>query len=98
MKKFLAIFAVVVVAFVSLGVTEWQGERQNELVAVTETYTVCAGDTVWSIAAEYHSRDARNLYFPEFKSAVEHQNPFLLERRGLIHPGDQIIIEYMISR
>ena len=62
---------------------------------VTEVYVVREGDTLWDIAVRYASKDCRNIYIPEYKLEIEKQNPFLLERRGLIQPGDRITIEYI---
>ena len=66
-----------------------------DIHTVREVYVVKSGDTLWNIAFRYAARDCRNIYIPEFKCEIEQQNPFLLERKGLIQPGDKIVVEYV---
>ena len=95
-RKLLAIVLIVFVCAFVMGATIHESIYHTaDKRVVTEVYVVKAGDTLWDIAAEYAGKDCRNIYVPEYKIELERQNPFLLERRGLIRPGDRITIEYV---
>ena len=98
MRRVIAILIVVLIGVLSLGAVIHDRICPPISEVVTETYVVQKGDTLWDIAVRYQARDCRNIYLPEFKSEIEERNPFLHERRGLIRPGDNIIIEYMIRK
>jgi len=67
-------------------------------VLVEETYVVKAGDTLWDIAEEYLTKNtATRRYILEYKSGIEENNPWLLERHGMIYPGDQLRITYWVK-
>ena len=60
-------------------------------VLVEETYTVRPGDTLWSIAEEYVAKNTgTRRYIIEYKSGMEELNPWLLDRKGEIYPGDKL--------
>ena len=67
-------------------------------VLVEETYTVKSGDTLWGIAEEYLAKNTgTRRYILEYKSGIEELNPWLLERKGEIYPGDEIKVTYWVK-
>ena len=67
-------------------------------VLVEEVYTVRPGDTIWNIAEEYVAKNtATRRYILEYKEDIYALNPWLLERRGLIYPGDEIKVAYWVK-
>ena len=67
-------------------------------VLVEETYTGRQGDTLWDIAEEYLQKNtATRRYILEYKSGIEELNPWLMERKGMIYPGDQLTLTYWVK-
>lgn len=85
-----------VAALCSGGVNPWDdGEKA---VLVEETYTVRPGDTLWDIAEEYVQKNTgTRRYILEYKSGIEELNPWLMERKGMIYPGDEIKVTYWVK-
>ena len=74
-----------------------EDDGQNA-VMVEEVYTVKAGDTLWDIAETYLQKNTgTHRYILEYKSGIEELNPWLVERKGLIHPGDEIKVTYWVK-
>ena len=74
-----------------------EDDGQNA-VMVEEVYTVKAGDTLWDIAETYLQKNTgTHRYILEYKSGIEELNPWLLDRKGLIHPGDEIKVTYWVK-
>ena len=95
-RKFLAILLIVFACSFAWGAAIHESIYHTaDRHVVREVYVVKAGDTLWDIAFRYANKDCRNIYLPEYKLEIEKQNPFLLERRGLIQPGDKITVEYI---
>lgn len=64
-------------------------------VLVEETYVVKAGDTLWDIAETYCSKNTgTRRYILEYKEGIYENNPWLVERKGLIQPGDRLVLTY----
>ena len=67
-------------------------------VLVEEVYVVRPGDTIWGIAEEYLAKNTgTKRYILEYKSGIEELNPWLLERKGMIYPGDEIKVTYWVK-
>ena len=67
-------------------------------VLVEETYVVRPGDTIWGIAEEYVAKNtATRRYILEYKAGMEAMNPWLVERKGEIYPGDEIKVTYWVK-
>lgn len=68
---------------------------------VTDTYTVKAGDTLWTIAAAHMDkntdgpRDIREFYHGIIQ--LNHDTVFKDRLPALIYPGDKLQINYWVS-
>ena len=67
-------------------------------VLVEEVYTVRPGDTIWGIAETYCSKNTgTRRYILEYKEGIYENNPWLVDRKGLICPGDQLVLTYWVK-
>ena len=67
-------------------------------ILVEEVYIVKSGDTLWDIAEEYCAKNTgTRRYILEYKSGIEENNPWLLERHGMIYPGDRLTLTYWVK-
>jgi lysM domain protein len=77
-------------------VNPWDDGRNA--VLVEETYVVRPGDTIWGIAEEYCAKNtATRRYILEYKEGMYENNPWLVERKGEIYPGDRITVTYWVK-
>ena len=73
-------------------------DNGKNAVLVEEVYVVRPGDTLWGIAEEYCAKNtATRRYILEYKSGMEELNPWLVERKGEIYPGDEIKVTYWVK-
>lgn len=73
-------------------------QEDTHAVLVEEVYTVRHGDTLWDIAETYLRKNTgTRRYILEYKSGIEENNPWLLERHGMIYPGDKITVTYWVK-
>ena len=87
---------VAAASLLSGAVNPWD-DGQNA-VLVEETYTVRPGDTIWGIAETYVAKNtATQRYILEYKEGMYENNPWLLERRGMIYPGDKLTLTYWLK-
>lgn len=77
-------------------VNPWDDGRNA--VLVEETYVVRPGDTIWGIAEQYIVKNtATRRYILEYKEGLYELNPWLLDRKGEIYPGDRITVTYWVK-
>lgn len=73
-------------------------QEDTHAVLVEEVYTVRPGDTIWGIAEEYVAKNTgTRRYILEYKSGMEELNPWLLDRKGEIYPGDKLTLTYWVK-
>ena len=73
-------------------------EDGKNAVLVEEVYVVRPGDTIWGIAEEYIAKNTgTKRYILEYKEGMYENNPWLLDRDGMIYPGDEIKVTYWVK-
>ena len=86
---------VAVAALCSGAVNPWD---DGGAVLVEEVYTVKPGDTLWGISESYLAKNTgTRRYILEYKEGLYELNPWLVERRSEIYPGDEIRVTYWIK-
>lgn len=93
LKKFLAGAAVIGAAVICAGF--YDGDQ----VRVETVYTVQPGDTLWGISEAYLQKNTGGRrYILEFKEGIKELNPWLIDTKEQIHPGDKVTISYWIKK
>lgn len=73
-------------------------EDGKNAVLIEETYVVKPGDTLWDIAETYCSKNTgTRRYILEYKEGIYENNPWLIERKGLLCPGDELKLTYWVK-
>ncbi|MFC2314302.1 MAG: LysM peptidoglycan-binding domain-containing protein [Selenomonas massiliensis] len=94
-KKAVAGAAIALAAILCAGAATHEGG--NNAVLVEEIYVVKPGDTLWGISETYLRKNTgTRRYILEYKSGIEELNPWLLERHGMIYPGDMLTLTYWV--
>lgn len=76
-------------------VNPWDDDKNA--VLVEEVYVVRPGDTLWGIAEEFCAKNtATRRYILEYKEGMYENNPWLVDRKGLIRPGDELQMTYWV--
>ena len=87
---------VAAASLLSGAVNPWDDGKNA--VLVEEVYVVRPGDTLWGIAEEYVAKNtATRRYILEYKAGMEELNPWLLDRHGMIYPGDRLTLTYWVK-
>jgi len=95
-KKLIAGCCVIGAALLCAGMAAYDDGKNA--VLVEEVYVVQNGDTIWDIAETYCAKNTgTRRYILEYKSGIEEMNPWLLERHGMIYPGDRLNITYWVK-
>ena len=73
-------------------------QEDTHAVLVEEVYTVRPGDTIWGIAEEFCAKNTgTKRYILEYKEGMYENNPWLVERAGMIYPGDKLTLTYWVK-
>ena len=95
-KKAVVGAAIALTAILCAGAATHDGGKNA--VLVEEVYVVKPGDTLWGIAEMYCAKNTgTRRYILEYKSGVEENNPWLLDRHGMIYPGDRLTLTYWVK-
>jgi nucleoid-associated protein YgaU len=92
-KKSLTAAALMSVAVVCAGF--YSGDQ----VQVETVHKVQAGETLWGISEDYLKKNTGGRrYILEFKEGIKELNPWLIESKEQIQPGDSIVIRYWVKK
>ena len=96
-KKLIAGCCIAGAAILFAGACSPQPDGRNA-VLVEEVYVVKSGDTIWGIAEEYVKKNTgTRRYILEYKEDMYENNPWLVERDGMIYPGDRLTLTYWVK-
>ena len=94
-KKAVAGAAIALAAILCAGAATHDDGKNA--VLVEEVYIVKPGDTLWGISETYLRKNrGPRRYMLEYKAGMEELNPWLLERHGMIYPGDKLTLTYWV--
>ena len=92
-KRFLAGTALVGAAVV------FAGFYDGDQVLVETVYTVQEGDTLWSISEDFLKKNTGGRrYILEFMSGIREVNPWLVESKDQLQPGDKLTVTYWVKK
>jgi nucleoid-associated protein YgaU len=75
------------------------GFYNGDQVQVETVHKVQKGETLWSISEDYIKRNTGGRrYILEFKEGIKELNPWLVESKEQIQPGDKITIRYWVKK
>ena len=95
-KKAVAGAAIALAAILCAGAATHDGGKNA--VLVEEVYVVKPGDTLWGISETYLAKNTgTRRYILEYKEGIYENNPWLVERAGMIYPGDEIKATYWVK-
>lgn len=95
-KKVIAGCCIAGAAILCAGM-ETENDSRNAIL-VEETYIVKPGDTLWGISETYLRKNtATRRYILEYKEGIYENNPWLVDRKGLIRPGDELQMTYWVK-
>ena len=98
MRNWKAAVAGAIVAGAAILCAGMATQEDTHAILVEEVYTVRPGDTIWGIAEEYCAKNTgTRRYILEYKSGMEELNPWLVERKGEIYPGDKLTLTYWVK-
>ena len=96
-KKLIAGCVIAGLAILCAGACNPWNDGRNA-VLVEETYVVRPGDTIWGIAEEFCAKNTgTRRYILEYKEGMYENNPWLVDRKGLIRPGDELQMTYWVK-
>ena len=94
-KKAVTGAAIALAAIICAGAATREGGKNA--VLIEEVYVVKPGDTLWGISETYLRKNTgTRRYILEYKRGIEELNPWLLERHGMIYPGDKLTLTYWV--
>ena len=92
-KKAVAGAAITLAAILCAGAATHEGG--GNAVLVEEVYVVKPGDTLWGISETYLRKNTgTRRYILEYKEGIYENNPWLVDRKGEIYPGDRLTLTY----
>lgn len=95
-KKLIAGCCIAGAAILCAGMAAYDDGKNA--VLVEEVYVVKPGDTLCGISETYLRKNTgTRRYILEYKSGMEELNPWLLDRKGEIYPGDKIKVTYWVK-
>lgn len=75
------------------------GFYNGDQIQVETVHKVQKGETLWSISEDYLKRNTGGRrYILEFKEGIKELNPWLVESKEQIQPGDKITIRYWVKK
>lgn len=93
---FIVLFAAFTLGFLTGAVAEFSLSKDYKVVS--EVYTVKQGDTFMDICLEYRKRDERDPYIFVFMDEIRALNPAVAKNKSQLSIGDELKIQYKVSK